>query len=86
MPIMSKCLEGHIEKLLLEYLRSNNLLSNDQFGFWANQSTVIPLLLAIHQWHKTLENGKSAACVFFDIRKAFNSGLHQTLLNRLFSL
>ena len=28
-----KCLEGHIKKLLLEYLPSNNLLSNDQFGF-----------------------------------------------------
>ena len=65
---------------------SNNLLSNDQFGFCANQSTVVPLLLAIHQWHKILDNGKSAACEFFDLRKAFNSVPHQALLNRLFSL
>ena len=65
LPIISKCLEGHIKKLLLGNLSSNNLLSNDQFGFHANQSTVIPLLLAIHQWHKILENGKCCClCVF----------------------
>ena len=42
LPIISKCLEGDIKKLSLEYLSSNNLL---QFGFCANRSTVVPLLL-----------------------------------------
>ena len=46
--MINKCL-GH---LLLEYSSSNNLLSNDHFGFHARQSSVMPLLLAIHQCHK----------------------------------
>ena len=71
-------------RLLLEYLSSNNLLSNDQFGFRANRSTVIPLLLAIYQWHKILDNGKRTACVFFDLRKAFDSVPHQALLEQTF--
>ena len=85
LPIIAKCLEGHIKKLLLEYLSSNNRLSNDQFGFRANRSTVIPLLLVVHQWHKMLESGRRAACVFFDLRKAFDSVPHDALLiqNRL---
>ena len=82
MPIISKCLESHIKQLQLEYLSSNNLLSNDHYGFHASRSTVIPLLLATHQWHSILENGKRVACVFFDLSKAFD----QALLNRLFSL
>ena len=44
---------------------------------------MIPLLLATHQWHSILENGKRVACVFFDLSKAFDK---VPLLNRLFSL
>ena len=75
LPIISKCLESHIKQLQLEYLSSNNLLSNDQYGFHASGSTVIPLLLATHQWHSILENGKRVACVFFDLCKAFDKVL-----------
>ena len=47
---------------------SNNLLANDHFGFHARQSSVMPLLLAIHQCHK---KASVLPLWFFDFRKAF---------------
>ena len=86
LPIISKCLERHIHQLLLEHLSSNEILSDAQFGFRSQRSTVMPLLLAINEWHVALESRKEVACVFFDLTKAFDSVPHQALLNKLHSL
>ena len=86
LPIISKCLERHIHQLLLEHLSSNEILSDAQFGFRSQRSTVMPLLLATNEWHVALESRKEVACVFFDLTKAFDSVPHQALLNKLHSL
>ena len=61
------------------------MLSENQFGFRSGRSTITPLL-AIHQWHRSLEDKHRVACVFFDIRKAFDSVPHVALLNKLHKL
>jgi len=86
LPTISKCLERHIYQLLLEYLSSNQLLSDAQFGFRSGRSTVMPLFLPTHQWQTALESHKQVACVFFDLRKAFDSVPHQAILNQLHNL
>ena len=86
LPIISKVLERHIYTHLLEFVNSGNLLSDQQFGFRKGRSTVVPLLLSTHQWHSYLEKKQKVACVFFDIKKAFDSVPQQALLNKLYHL
>ena len=86
LPIISKILERHIHSLLFNHLSSHNTLSANQFGFRPGRSTITPLLIAVHKWHLALEKRQQIGCVFFDLRKAFDSVPHQALLNRLFSL
>ena len=71
LPLTSKVLERHLHNILLDHLSSKGLLSDNQFGFRKGNSTVIPLLLATHQWHKALDKRQDVACVFFDYAKAF---------------
>ena len=86
LPLISKTFEKHIHHILLQFLTRDNLLSNNQFGFRAGRSTVTPLLLATHRWHSILNNRQNVGCVFFDLKKAFDSIPHQALLNKLFHL
>ena len=86
LPIISKILEKHLHHLIQDFVSSNNVLSENQFGFRSGRSTITPLLLAIHQWHRSLEDKHRVACVFFDIRKAFDSVPHVALLNKLHKL
>ena len=44
LPIISKILEKHIHRVLMEFLSSEGLLSNDQYGFFKGRSTIVPLL------------------------------------------
>ena len=84
--IISKTLERHVYQILLNHLNDNNALANNQFGFRPGRSTVTPLLLATHAWHTYMEKHYTVSCVFFDLRKAFDSVPHQALLNKLHGL
>ena len=66
LPLVSKVLERYLHDLLLDFLSSKGLLCDEQFGVYKGRSTVIPLLLAVHQLHKVLESKHQVACVFFD--------------------
>ena len=86
LPIISKIFEKHIHRILMEFLSSEGLLSDDQYGFCKSRSTVVPLLLATHDLHKSLESKHQVACIFFDFNKAFDSVPHQALLNNLYCM
>ena len=82
--IISKVLEKHLHHLIQDFVSSNNVLSENRFHFCSGRSTVTLLLLAILQWHRSLEDKHRVACVFFDIRKTFDSVPHVALLNKLY--
>ena len=84
--IISKTLEYFVNRILMEHLSANSVITNHQHGFQPGHSTVTPLLLATHSWHNHLERSVQVGCIFFYLCKAFDSVPHQALLNRLHGL
>ena len=86
LPLLSKVLERHVHSLLMKHLCSINPISNSQFGFLKGRSTTGALVSAVDDWHTHLDNGLEVCVVFFDLKKAFDSVPHLSLLEKLADL
>ena len=81
LPILSKVLEKHIVKLLMEFFIESSQISDSQWGFLDGWSTATALLSVIDDWHKHIEAGRRGiGAVFLDLQKAFDSVPHRNLL------
>ena len=81
--IVVKVMERIMCKQLTAALQQSGRLSNTQFGFRTNRSTVSLLLSAVHDWSFCLELRSSVHCMFLDFAKAFDSVAHEHLLIKL---
>ena len=57
--VTCKCLERLIARQLTDYLESNNILSDHQFGFRSGRSTMDQLLLVYEDVSSCLDSGTS---------------------------
>ncbi|MCP4475453.1 MAG: reverse transcriptase family protein [Gammaproteobacteria bacterium] len=81
LPIVSKVLESHFCQLLLPYVQSK--LPDFQFGFRKGRGTVDCLTYFCHKVGLSVDAHQKVACVFFDVKKAFDSCVHSELLCKL---
>jgi hypothetical protein len=79
----SKILEKIVATRLTNYLELNNLLSNSQFGFRKNHSTLHPLVHFMNFLTTASNNRDHALAIFCDLRKAFDTVDHSILLKKL---
>ncbi len=75
--------ERLIIEQLLWYLKSNSLITSDQFGFLAKRSTELQLLSCTNDWTKALDAGYMVDVVYIDYAKAFDKVSHNKLLHKL---
>ncbi len=79
----SKIMEKIVCIRLSNFLEYNKLLSNFQFGFRQDHSTVHPLLLFSNHITKALENKEHTIAIFCDLKKAFDTVDHKILIKKL---
>ena len=68
LPTLSKLLEKFIEKHLMEYLNTFDLIHKSQSGFRAGHSTETALSLMTERWLKAMNEGKVVGSVMVDFR------------------
>jgi len=69
----------------MSYLLRSDLLSNRQYGFVNDRSTMLQLLHMLDDWTEGLESGGQIDVIFTDYEMAFDKVSHIRLLNKIFS-
>ena len=67
----------------MQYINSNDILYDKQFGFRKDHSTSHAIITLVEKVSKALDTGKIVVGVYLDIRKAFDCVRHSTLLDKL---
>ena len=83
LPYFSKIYERVIYNHLMQYINSNDILYDKQFGFRKGHSTSHAIITLVEKVSKALDTGKIVVGVYLDIRKAFDCVRHATLLDKL---
>ena len=80
-----KLFERMINNRLVWYLESKNLLTNRQFGFRKNHSTLDPLLMLSREIQNAFAIQNQVVGVFFDLKKAYDTTWRGGILKQLAS-
>ena len=68
---------------MLDYLKALNILCNTRFAFRKPHSTMTSLPNVINLWFRDADEGNLSMCVFFDLKKPFDTVDYCTFLSRL---
>ena len=83
---ISKIIEKIMGCRLTAYLEHHSLITNSQFGFRKNHSTIHPIIQFQNFVSNSLNHREHAIAVFCDLRKAFDTVDHNILLSKLCNL
>lgn len=81
--VLGKLFEAGIKMHLMNFVRTNKLISSAQHGFLANKSTCSNLLEAVNDWTKLLDVRADIVVAYVDLAKAFDRVSIPKLLHRL---
>ena len=76
-------MEKYINESILNFLESNNIISDRQCGFRKYRSTADMLAFVSHIWSQTMEKNGESQLVARDISKSFDKVWHSALLSKL---
>ena len=82
-PVLAKIFKSLVHRQLYDYLETNSLLNDAQFGFRPNRSIQYVLLRTVDDWKIALDQGEIVGTVMIDLSKAFDIIDHPLLLKKL---
>ena len=80
---ISKVFERVIFNQLYEYMTTNNLFINSQYGFRKKHSTELAALEFLDRIAKDMDKNKIPLSIFIDMSKAFDTLDHKILIEKL---
>ena len=79
----SKIIEKILYARLYKFLKKHNVIYENQYGFQSNVSTVHAMLDVVTSNYDNINESCYTALSFVDLRKAFDTVSHETLLIKL---
>ena len=80
---MTKIAEKVTHKQLMTFLEENNLIYKYQVGFRGGMSTEQAVTLFLDEIRSNIDKGRLVGACFIDLKKAFDTISHTTLLSKL---
>lgn len=80
---ISKPFEKCLYQQIQEYCIQHSAIHKDQFGFVPKSNTMTAVSNLVNDIYVGLDNRKKVACLFIDVRKAFDCVHHDLLVNKL---
>ena len=80
---VGKIMEKLVNKVFLQHLIENSLISAHQFGFLPKHSTTDELVLLLHELHSAMNEKQKVIASFLDLASAFDMVPHSGILHKL---
>ena len=80
LPVVTKVMERIVHDQLMNYLGSNHLINDSQFGFRPKRSMQLAVALLFNKARANMHKGLLTGMVFIDLSKAFVTVSHSSLL------
>ena len=81
--MLCRLLETIVREVIVQYIKTNGIIINQQYGFLDKRGCVLQLLTVLDKLVTSLENRNPVDMIYLEIQKAFDSLPHKRLIKKI---